>query len=272
LHMDRPLQFSEGTGRMILCQHLAWLAQSALHRSLARLHEKLLSASAAAPHLSIRIHYPRSIPFSSLPLAWAQAWPLFKIYNWQVPPPAPVLSEASYSAPERLSYDTGIIMATRRIAAVFRPESPSKRSNGHNAPREPRKSIPGWTDGSNAWRAEVYSFVPPTKGNPVYRAETTAKAYSSFVASPHRSCGIYSTLGKLTSRSLASTSAASSPLAKTPDMVSTKELCSKFSESDQNIVQISIPRHTRARVWPLHQVASARLFILMHKASFSYPT
>ncbi|TFK52456.1 hypothetical protein OE88DRAFT_1734444 [Heliocybe sulcata] len=128
---------------------------------------------------------------------------LSKLYNFPpLPPAAPVLSPASPKATlsgSPSSYDSGIMMAARRITETLKstkkPAGKASRVELMQRERE-RKPIPGWTDGSDAWRADVYSFAKPRNHSSAsYKAEEDLeRAYGGFAASPHRSCGVYSTL------------------------------------------------------------------------------
>ncbi|CDO69858.1 hypothetical protein BN946_scf184884.g17 [Trametes cinnabarina] len=126
---------------------------------------------------------------------------LSSIYGFDpLPPPLP-FARRSTKPPAEVTpprMDGGVMMAARRIQAALCPEKPKRSSFGIpvHAAEEPRKPIPGWTDGSNAWRAEVYNIVAPrTSSQPLDDAEV-ARAYGSCVASPHRSRGVHSTLGE----------------------------------------------------------------------------
>ncbi|KAJ7644232.1 hypothetical protein FB45DRAFT_897289 [Roridomyces roridus] len=92
--------------------------------------------------------------------------------------PAPTSETYDEHAPPQ--YTSGVMMANRRLEAVLpKPLKPGERPS-------PLKPVPGWTDGSQAWRASTYSFAPP----PRTRADVldpNRAAYESFVASPHRS-------------------------------------------------------------------------------------
>ncbi|KAG6877344.1 hypothetical protein C0993_008431 [Termitomyces sp. T159_Od127] len=85
-----------------------------------------------------------------------------EMYGWApFPPPAPVDDvDPLDSAPPIADYDNGIIMTGRRIKSQFLPPPPKRDGRG-NMVREPRKPIPGWTDGSNAWRSTVYNLSAP---------------------------------------------------------------------------------------------------------------
>lgn len=91
-----------------------------------------------------------------------------EMYGWApFPPPAPVDDvEPLDSAPALVDYDNGIIMTGRRIKSEFLPPPPKRDGRG-NMIREPRKPIPGWTDGSNAWRSTVYNLSAPDASSPV---------------------------------------------------------------------------------------------------------
>ncbi|KAK2465255.1 hypothetical protein APHAL10511_002609 [Amanita phalloides] len=121
---------------------------------------------------------------------------LAAIYNFPPPPPRPPVFEESYSSDSEFyhEYSSGIMMAGRFIDSVC-PKPVKRAPYPFSQPPEPRKPVPGWSDGSNAWRASVYSFTSPRKVRDPSNTDETTKAYRSFAASPHRSHGIYSTLG-----------------------------------------------------------------------------
>lgn len=117
-----------------------------------------------------------------------------------LPPPAPIIEQVdsqSSSSDSELNFDqyqSGVMMAARRIKAALCPE-PVKRSAFNTAPPPPvsRDPIPGWTDGSVAWRSSVYSLSTPTTAR---QAVGDSNAYKSIVASPHHSRGVQSTFGE----------------------------------------------------------------------------
>jgi hypothetical protein len=154
---------------------------------------------------------------------------LAAMYNFPpIPPPPPVFPEESSTSDyePRNHYQSGIMMASRHLKEVLCPERPKRSSYGPYRPAEPRKPIPGWTDGSTAWRACLYSFSPPTDlatANPL--TDEPSKAYKSFSASPHRSRGVYSTLGD--------PSRVPAPVSSLPARrpYETEELYAKYSES-----------------------------------------
>ncbi|KAG5730762.1 hypothetical protein E4T56_gene3491 [Termitomyces sp. T112] len=87
-----------------------------------------------------------------------------EMYHWNpLPPPAPVDDPEPLPAPA--DFNDGIIMTGRRINSEF--TSPPKHDARGNIIREPRKPIPGWTDGSNAWRSTVYNLAAPDASSPV---------------------------------------------------------------------------------------------------------
>jgi len=110
------------------------------------------------------------------------------------------------------------MMAARRIQAALGPKekkrpswsTPSSQlSNAyaHNAyalgytnHQQQREVIPGWTDGSDKWRASVYSFARPDEDVDVVAEgdeDNRNSAYRGFVSTPCRSRGVYSTLGEV---------------------------------------------------------------------------
>ncbi|KAH9949843.1 hypothetical protein B0H21DRAFT_70272 [Amylocystis lapponica] len=127
---------------------------------------------------------------------------LARLYNLPPPPPPPPLlrTESSSSDTSPMEYQSGVMMAARRIKAALCPEQPKRSSWSQPPPAQdtPRKPIPGWTDGSHAWRASVYSFAAPSEVSGSREDDNLAPAYKSFVASTHRSKGVYSTLSEST--------------------------------------------------------------------------
>ena len=105
-----------------------------------------------------------------------------KLYNFPpLPPLVPTFDDPEATMPTR-EYNSGIMMAGRLISSLCPP--PAKPHVGpHPPPLEDRKPVPGWTDGSNAWRASVYSFSSRPQ-HPFY-PELSDKASGSFTASPH---------------------------------------------------------------------------------------
>jgi hypothetical protein len=123
---------------------------------------------------------------------------LAEMYNFPpFPPPAPTLDKSSSSWDNPNDYQSGIMMAGQRLKEALCSPPPKRSAYAPNhVVSEPRKPIPGWTDGSHAWRSAVYSFSAPrdlSNPDPVAR-EHANRAYKSFVASPHRSKGVCSTL------------------------------------------------------------------------------
>ncbi|KAJ7259580.1 hypothetical protein B0H12DRAFT_1232052 [Mycena haematopus] len=140
--------------------------------------------------------------------------PTCATYDECAPPRAP---RAEYTPP---AFTSGIMMASRRIDAIL----PKPLRPGETPP--PLKPIPGWTDGSQAWRASTYSFAPP----PRTRADVldpNRAAYTSFDASPHRSAHSGVTASSLSS----SSSSASSSQSPHSPASSISELLSSFEDS-----------------------------------------
>ncbi|KAF8172049.1 hypothetical protein K438DRAFT_1772999 [Mycena galopus ATCC 62051] len=172
-----------------------------------------------------RIHYDLSTP-NTRSLAVLQ-----REYNMQ-PLPPPTTETYDEHAPRRAhrpayqppAYTSGIMMAHRRIDAILpKPLKPGERP-------PPLKPIPGWTDGSQAWRAATYSFAPP----PQTRADVldpNRAAYTSFHASPHRSAQ-----SGVTASSASGSSAPSSPTTSASGSAPTSsslnsEMLSSFEDS-----------------------------------------
>lgn len=120
-----------------------------------------------------------------------------------LPPPPPILehsdsqSSASDSEPNFNVYQSGVMMAARRIKAALCPETVKRSAFSPNpSPPAPRQPIPGWTDGSATWRSSVYSLTTPATSSQPYDDDLRGSAYRSLVASPHHSRGVQSTLGE----------------------------------------------------------------------------
>ena len=131
---------------------------------------------------------------------------LAAIYDFPpMPPPPPLLehtdSQSSSESEHNFDlYQSGVMMAARRIKDALCPEAPPRRSMSafaHTAPSQAasRGPIPGWTDGSGAWRSSVYSLAPPEHKAKYLGDEKPHLAYTSSIASPHRSRGVNSTMG-----------------------------------------------------------------------------
>ncbi|KAJ7214952.1 hypothetical protein GGX14DRAFT_609864, partial [Mycena pura] len=108
--------------------------------------------------------------------------PTSETYNELVP-------RRAIPAPTRpLEYTSGVMMANRRMEAILpKPLKPGERAG-------PLAPVPGWTDGSQAWRASTYSFAPPPRSR-ADASDPNCAAYGSCVASPHRSgSGVVATI------------------------------------------------------------------------------
>ena len=128
---------------------------------------------------------------------------LARIYDFPPLPPRPVMLDEEPrgdAADFDNNYQSGVMMAARRIKETLcsRPTSTRPTCAFGQGPKD-RKPIPGWTDGSDSWRSSVYSLASPNA--PISSTSLTSRderpaAYGSFVASPHRSTGVYSTIGE----------------------------------------------------------------------------
>lgn len=127
---------------------------------------------------------------------------LAALYNFPPLPPAPpILSSVdsmSSSEPEyRNDYQGGTMMASKRIKEVLCPPRP-KPSSLYNELPQPRKPVPGWTDGGSEWRQSVYGGYSKRPDNASVGSE---KAQTSFAASSHRGVNWTSTLSQSNSSS-----------------------------------------------------------------------
>ena len=155
---------------------------------------------------------------SSSPASPSSIDKLAKLYNFPpIPPPPPTFDDLEVPIPI-FEYNSGIMMAGRLISSLCPP--PAKPHVGpHRPPPEARQPVPGWTDGSNAWRASVYSFSSPPQ-SPFY-PEGSNKAYGSLTASPHRP-----------PRASSSSAIHSAPIPPS-QRSSSDEMIAKFSQSFQ---------------------------------------
>ncbi|KZV73832.1 hypothetical protein PENSPDRAFT_682573 [Peniophora sp. CONT] len=184
---------------------------AAPHNSLAGSSDESSSSSSEAsssPDAHDGLHVPDYISWESVSPSVAA---LAKMYDWSPLParPAAVVQQEQEDAAEAAevtssleeTYTSGVMMAAERIKDALTtppPQQPSKSHLRHSAPApsRAREPIPGWTDGSDAWRASVYSMSPKdTEIRGMKKPEERPRAYGSFAASPHRSTGgVYSTV------------------------------------------------------------------------------
>lgn len=112
---------------------------------------------------------------------------LAALYNFPPLPPAPPMlspvDSTSSSEPEyRNDYQGGTMMASKRIQEVL-CQPRAKPSSFYSGPPQPRKPVPGWTDGGSEWRQSVYGGYSRRSDNASGGSE---KAQTSFAASSHR--------------------------------------------------------------------------------------
>ena len=132
------------------------------------------------------------------------------------PPPPPLLRTDTSSSSESdrwdTNYESGIIMAARRINEALATKPETKKRPSWSTPSAMlstayalkatagRETIPGWTDGSDKWRASVYSFASPSNSSGEDKNEEErlmrAYTYKGYVSTPLRSSGVYSTMGE----------------------------------------------------------------------------
>ncbi|KAF9046678.1 hypothetical protein BJ165DRAFT_1527750 [Panaeolus papilionaceus] len=107
---------------------------------------------------------------------------LAKMYNFPPLPPPPPVIDATENIKPHYEYTSGIMMAGKLIDSLC--TKPSKHT-GPFRPAQERKVVPGWNDGSNAWRSSVYSFASPKSSQDPFQ-EIKQKAYGSTAPSSHR--------------------------------------------------------------------------------------
>ena len=111
---------------------------------------------------------------------------LAAIYDFPpLPPPGPILpidGNAKALEPDHRfnEYQGGIMMVSKKIEAALCNETSNKQRSSFNT--EAHQPIPGWTDGSHAWRESVYNFSP--RPSSITTVGTEQKP--SFAASSHR--------------------------------------------------------------------------------------
>ena len=146
-----------------------------------------------------------------------------------LPPPPPILpvQPTASTEPEfRNDYQGGVMMAAKRIQAALCAEPTAKRPTPRNELPPPQKPIPGWTDGSDAWRESVYSFSP--RSDPVATVAVASK--SSFAATSSRGVQWTSSdLAASTSSSSFPAQSQSSQLLPRSSQSYTDELYAKYS-------------------------------------------
>ena len=215
------------------------------HNSLSDLSESDSSSSDSTTQDPIQIQPPRTkFQVSTGPTTSTRAYAaLASIYDLPpCPPPPPLLRSDTNSSNESVpnDYQSGIMMAARRIDAALCPPKPARSSWDSPTAALTTQSafsansrsdvIPGWTDGSSDWRASVYNFsAPRDPSKPRSPDDDSRRAYKTFVASSHRSRGVYSTL---TDSSIAAPSSTISlPSAPSRSNSEVDHLVNKFSQS-----------------------------------------
>lgn len=155
---------------------------------------------------------------------------LAAIYDFPpLPPPPPIIPTQPVVSTEselRNDYQGGVMMAAKRIQAALCAGPATKRPTSRNELPPPQKPIPGWTDGSDAWRESVYLFSP--RSDSVATVGMPSK--SSFTATSSR--GVQWTSNDLatstSSSSFPAQSRSSQPLS-TSSQSYTDELYAKYS-------------------------------------------
>ncbi|KAG1785458.1 uncharacterized protein HD556DRAFT_1458489 [Suillus plorans] len=112
---------------------------------------------------------------------------LAALYNFpplpSVPPMSSPADSTSSSLPEyRNDYQGGTMMASKRIQEIL-CQPHAKPSSFYSRPPQPRKPVPGWTDGGSEWRQSVYGGYSTRSDNASGGSE---KAQTSFAATSRR--------------------------------------------------------------------------------------
>jgi len=161
---------------------------------------------------------------------------LARIYDFPPLPPRPPILDEDPREPAigfDNDYQSGIMMAARRIKETLCSHSDSTKTVRPSSQNQrERRPIPGWTDGSDSWRSSVYSLASPNapiSSTSLTRRDERPAAYSSFVASPHRSTGVYSTIGDNNTPMASMHSPGSSRLSSAARANTSDDLCSKFA-------------------------------------------
>ncbi|THH20021.1 hypothetical protein EW146_g1255 [Bondarzewia mesenterica] len=123
------------------------------------------SSASTSPESEDKILLGDSAPLSGYASISPSVAALARMYDFPpLPPRAPLLEEeeeemSSFPEPSN-DYQSGVMMAAYRIKTALCPEPAPKRSSHpfNQAPSHNQKPIPGWTDGSDAWRSSVYSL------------------------------------------------------------------------------------------------------------------
>lgn len=177
-------------------------------------------------------------PFSAeVPTMSPSIAALARIYDFPPLPPRPAIldDEPRGDAVDfDNNYQSGVMMAARRIKETLcsRPDSTTRAVCAFGQGPKDRKPIPGWTDGSDSWRSSVYSLASPNA--PISSTSLSSRderpaAYSSFVASPHRSTGVYSTIGENNTPTASVPSTGSSRLTSAARANTSDDLYSKYA-------------------------------------------
>ncbi|KAG0701394.1 hypothetical protein DFH29DRAFT_1000250 [Suillus ampliporus] len=154
---------------------------------------------------------------------------LAALYDFPPLPPAPpILSSAdstSSSEPEyRNDFQGGTMMAGKRIKDVLC--QPRTKPSLYNEPPQPRKPVPGWTDGGAEWRQSVYGGYSRRSDNANAGSD---KVQTSFAASSHRGVQWTSTLPQSNSSSALATQCPPFNLPPRSSQSYSEELYTKYS-------------------------------------------
>jgi hypothetical protein len=155
---------------------------------------------------------------------------LAALYNFPPLPPAPPvvspIDSTSSSQHEYFDdYQGGTMMASKRIRDVLCPPRTKTSAFSHQAP-QPRKQVPGWTDGSAEWRQSVYGGYSKCPDNATAGCE---KPQTSFAASSHRAVQWTATIPQSSSSSALAQQSPTSNLPQRSSQSYNEELYAKYS-------------------------------------------
>ncbi|KAG2155967.1 uncharacterized protein EDB93DRAFT_1101727 [Suillus bovinus] len=177
---------------------------------------------------------------------------LAALYDFPPLPPAPPMlslvdTTSSSEIEYRNDYQGGTMMASKRIKEVLCPPRP-KPSPFYSEPLQPKKVVPGWTDGGSEWRQSVYGGYSKHSDTASVGSQ---KVQTSFAASSHRGVQWTSTLSQSNSSSAL---AAQCPPSNLPPPRSSQ------SYSEELYAKYSLPLSRRSE---------SRMSLFPHSASSS---
>lgn len=218
------------------------------HNSFERRYCESEDESTSASGSSLDSGFSSSPPLVTVSRSMAT---LAALYDFPPLPPAPpILSPVDTTSSSELEYHNdyqgGTMMASKRIKDVLCPPRP-KPSLFYSEPAQPRKTVPGWTDGGNEWRHSVYGGYSKHSDTASVGSQ---KPQTSFAASSHRGVQWTSTLSQSNSSSALAAQCPTSNLPPRSSQSYSEELYTKYS-------------------LPLSRRSESRMSLFPHSASSS---